>query len=271
MSPTLVIMAAGAGSRYQGLKQLAPIGPCGETLLEYDAGMGQCAPVIYVHQRLDDLPTGFDKPPDRVKPWGTGHAVLIAEPTIDQPFAVVNADDFYGAESYAALFSFLSEDCGEHRLAAVGFRLRETLTDAGPVSRALLDIDEEGHLLKIVEIREVWRQEDRIVYRSHKGDRQTLGGEELVSMNMWGFTPSLLPQLQRHFMDFLRRSGRSGEAEFLLPDVIQSLVREERFRIDVLPGSGEWCGLTFHQDHQRVKSTISSLVARGRYPEALWE
>ncbi len=299
MKPTLVILAAGAGTRYGGLKQLAPIGPGGETLLEYsafdalragfgrvvlvvrretegafrrrlDAGMARRAPVAYVHQCLDDLPAAFERPPNRVKPWGTGPAVLAAEPEIDGPFAVVNADDFYGAASYAALSRFWTGTGAGRCLAAVGFPVAETLTEAGPVSRALLDVDGEGRLREIVELLEVWREGSRILYRDAEGRPQALAGDELVSMNMWGFTPQVLSELRRRFADFLARSGRAADAELLLPEVVQSVVRDGRFRVDVLPGSGEWCGITFRQDEERVRSVISSLVDRGRYPQELW-
>ncbi len=306
MKPTLVILAAGAGTRYGGLKQLAAIGPGGETLLEYaafdalragfdrvvlvvrretegtfrrrlDAGMARRAPVAYVHQCLNDLPVAFERPPNRVKPWGTAPAVLAAEPEIDGLFAVVNADDFYGAASYAALSRFWTGSREGHGLAAVGFPVAETLTDAGPVSRALLDVDVEGRLREIVELLEVWREGGRILYRDDEGRPQALDGDEMVSMNMWGFTPRVLPELRRLFTDFLARSGRAADgdrlelgAELLLPEVVQSLVRDGRFRVDVLPGSGEWCGVTFRQDEERVRSVISSLVDRGRYPKELW-
>jgi len=299
MSPTLVILAAGFGTRYGGLKQLAPIGPCGETLLEYstfdalgagfgrvvlvvspqteqtfrdrlDAGMARRVPVAYVHQRLDDLPEGFEPLAQRDRPWGTGQAVLAAEAEIDGPFAVVNADDFYGAESYAALSGFLAEGRVDRDLAAVGFHVSETLADGGPVARALLEYDDEGFLSRIVEILEVWRQGDRILYNDREGRRQILQSDELVSMNMWGFTPRLLPELRRSFGDFLARSGHLPDAEFLLPEVIQSMVCQGRFRVEILPGSGVWCGITFRQDQQRVRAVISSLVDRGRYPEELW-
>ena len=296
---TLVILAAGAGSRYGGLKQLAPIGACGETLLEYsafdalragfdrivlvvrpqaertfrrrlDAGLARRAPVAYVHQRLDDLPAACERPAERIKPWGTAQAVLAAESEIDGPFAVVNADDFYGAESYAAISHFLAESRDGRRLSVIGFPVGETLTDAGPVSRALLEVDDEGRLRHIVEIREVWRQDDRILYRDREGHRRTLGGEEFVSMNMWGFTSRLLPELRRCFADFLARSGCAADAEFILPEAIQSLVRDGSFRVEILPAGGEWCGITFRQDRRRVRSFIRSLVDRGRYPAELW-
>lgn len=299
LAPTLLVLAAGAGTRYGGLKQLAPIGPGGESLLEYsvfdalragfdrvvlvvrpeteatfrgrlDVGMALRVPLAYVHQRVDDLPIPPDPSFERVQPWGTGQAVLAAEPEIRGPFAVVNADDFYGAESYVTLAKFLAEPQEGDRLAAVGFRLAETLTDAGPVSRALLEVDADGRLSGIVEILEVWDQDDSFRYNDEKGRERSLGGDELVSMNMWGCTPRLLTELRQRFVEFLTRSGPSLDAEFLLPEVVRSIVRDGRFQVEVLPGSGDWCGITFRQDQERVRSVISTLVEQGRYPEELW-
>ncbi len=303
MSLTLVILAAGVGSRYGGLKQLAPVGPGAETLLEYaafdalragfqrvvvvvrpetepavrerlDPGMARQVPLTYVHQCLDDLPAGVEPTAGRVKPWGTGQAVLAAESAIDGPFAVVNADDFYGAESYAAIAASLRP--GDRRLATVGFRVADTLVPhryadpPAPVSRALLEVDDSGRLRRIVELREVWRQEGRILYRDAGGRRQVLAGDELVSMNVWGFVPGVLDELRCRFADFLERSGRVAAAEFLLPDVIQSMIRDRRFEVEVLPAGGGWCGITHRRDQQHARSVISSLVQEGRYPQELW-
>lgn len=299
MKPSLVILAAGAGTRYGGLKQLAPIGPNDETLLEYsafdalrvgfervvlvvrpeaestfrtrlEAGLARQVPVVYVHQRLDDLPIALEPPVERTRPWGTGQAVLASESAIDGPFAVVNADDFYGAEAYEVLCRFLTEVEGRADLAAVGFRLAGTLTDAGPVSRAVLEVGDDGSLRRVVEILEVWRQNDRIRHRHDEDDLRTLGGDELVSMNMWGFTPQLFPQLRRQFADFLKRFARVADAEFLLPDVVQCLVGAKRFRVEVLRGGDDWCGMTYREDLRRVRVIISSLVGQGRYPAELW-
>jgi NDP-sugar pyrophosphorylase family protein len=301
MQPTLVILAAGAGSRYGGLKQLVPIGPGGETLLEYsafdalqagfgrvvlvvrpeteglfrerlDAGMSRHIPVAYVHQALTDLPEGSAAVEGRTRPWGTGQAVLAAAAEVEGPFAVINADDFYGAESFAVLARFWGEASREGRdLAVVGFRVSETLTESGPVSRALCETDEQGHLREIVEIAKVWRQNEGIVFEDAEGSLQSLEGDELVSMNMWGFSPELFDVLRNHFREFLSRSAAVPDAEFLLPDVIRAVLREESFEVEVLLGAGEWCGLTFQEDRERASAIIARLVAEDRYPKELWK
>ena len=301
MSLTLVILAAGAGNRYGGLKPLVPLGPAGETLLEYsaydalragfsrvvlvvrreserafrdrlDAGMARHVALTYAHQTLDDLPAGCDLPPGRVKPWGTVQALLAAEPAVEGPLAVANADDFYGADSFRAMSRFLREprEPPPPALAVVGFEVARTLTDAGPVSRALCRLGGDGLLRDIVELRGIRRRGGRIVYRGAGGVEQALDGEALVSMNLWGFPHDLLSELRDRFRGFLQRSGRDGEAEFLLPDAVRLLVREERARVQVLRGSGPWCGVTFPEDRQRVAATLAALVAEGRYPERLW-
>ena len=300
MTPTLVIPAAGAGSRYGGLKQLSPIGPDGEALLEYSvfdalrAGFGQVVLVVrpeteasfrerfqgkmdrhveihYAHQTLDDLPDGLPAPEGRKKPWGTGHAVLAATEQVDGPFGVINADDFYGAESYVALAGALDRrQSAEPSLAVVGFPIGETLSDAGPVSRALCQVDEAGHLSDITELHAVWREDDRVVYRDDAGSTEALRGDELVSMNMWGFTPALFPELRARFRDFVAPPEPMLDEELLLPDVIRQLIREGTFEVEVIRGAGEWCGVTFREDRERVAGVVSDLVVQGAYPESLW-
>ena len=205
---------------------------------------------------------------DRSKPWGTGHAVLSSAPAIDGPFAVVNADDFYGAESYVALATFLSS--GGSRLATIGFRAGDTVVERRPVSRALLEIGDDGLLRWIVEIAEMWRQDDHILYRDAEGRRRQLDGWQPVSMNIWGFVPDVLDELRRYFVDFLSSRGATGDAEFLLPDVIQSMIRDRRAEVEVLSARGEWCGITHGGDQVRARSVIASLVRRGCYPVELW-
>lgn len=298
MAPTLVALAAGVGSRYGGLKQLEPIGPGGETLLDYSVfdalragfskvvlvvrpetesdfresfagGMATQVPIAYVHQTVQALPGGLRPPPGRVKPWGTGHAVLMAEPEVEGRFAVVNADDFYGAESYRALARFLDEsDPG--RYAMIGFKLGQTLSDSGSVSRGLCQLDSRGRLERILEVLEVCKHGSGGVYTGDDGQQIEIPGDAVVSMNLWGFTPELFPELGSRFERFLCCEDKTEHSEFLVPDVIEALVREGRAQVEVLGGAGQWCGITYPEDKDRVARVIASLVEAGDYPERLW-
>ncbi len=295
----LVILAAGTGSRYGGLKQLTPIGPNGETLLEYsafdglgsgfsrvalviraeteplfrarlDPGMGRRIPISYVHQTVDDLPGDATPPAGRRRPWGTGHAVLAAESVVEGPFAVLNADDFYGRQSFEALAGALSAaGAAAGRTVLIGFEVACTLTDAGPVSRALLRVDADGCLREIEELDHVWRHDGRIVFRDNSGAERPLAGHELVSMNLWGFSPALFGALRRQFEGFITRTGPDREGEFRLPDAVQTLVANGQV-VDVLRGAGEWCGVTFREDDRRAAITIAGLIEQGAYPKNLW-
>jgi len=301
MDLSLVALAAGVGSRYGGLKQLEPVGPCGEVLLEYAvydalrAGFSQIVVVVrpeteprfrvvfehglarrtslsFAHQTLDDLPKGCLMPEGRVKPWGTGQALLAARSQIQGPFAVVNADDFYGAESYASLARFLArvENVDSLACAMVGFEVGQTLSDSGPVSRGLCRLDEHGHLEEIIEVPEMWKRGGGGVYRNTGGHEVTVSGAEVVSMNMWGFTRELFPELERSFREFLAQEQAVAGSEFLLPDVVRSLLRENRIEVDVLRRAGQWCGITFPQDRDRVAGIIAAKIAAGEYPDRLW-
>jgi hypothetical protein len=299
---TLVILAAGIGSRYGGLKQLEPIGPSGETLMDYSiydalrAGFGRAVfvirpdmeaafketisrryeeriPVAYAFQRLDALPVGFGVPAGRAKPWGTGHAVLAVEGEVHEPFAVVNADDFYGANSFAVLSSFLQqEDRGEVPIyAMVGFTLRDTLSDVGSVNRGCCHCTPDGYLKTIVEIVGIERHEADGRYTDVSGNSRIISGDDLVSMNTWGFRPVLFDQLQERFESFLNANTGSQTAEFHLPTGVQELLRAGRARVKVLPTPDRWCGVTHADDKQRVVAMIGKLVDEGRYPRRLWD
>jgi len=301
MAPTLVALAAGVGSRYGGLKQLEPVGPNGETLLEYSiydamqagfsrvvlvvsseteslfreafaGGMAGRVAISYVHQSVEDLPAALQRVPGRVKPWGTGQAVLAAEPEVLGAFAVINADDFYGAESYQALGRFLSEshDGETWRFSMVGFQLGQTLSASGSVSRALCRLDADRRLERIVEVLEVWKHERGGAYTDAAGERIIVSGDQIVSMNMWGFTPALFPELRCRFIEFLGQYGQVEGSEFLVPEVVQDLVHTGRAQVDVLNHAGRWCGITYPEDKERVAGIIASLVMDGEYPERLW-
>jgi len=300
MKLSLVILAAGVGSRYGGLKQLDAVGPSGETIMEYSAydaaragferavlvvrpeteaefrdtvgaRIGAHLAVDYVHQTLDASAHGRQPAADRRKPWGTGHAVLAARSIVSDRFAVINADDFYGAESYRSLAGFLRDPSGAQPtdFALQGFRIGPTLSAAGAVSRGLCRADREGWLQHIVEIPEVRKRDGGGCYTEGDGVERRLAGDELVSMNMWGFTPAVFDELAREFATFLELSAQDPRAEFLLPAAIQRLIADHRVRVRVLPEAGQWCGITYREDRDQVASHIARLVARGLYPERL--
>lgn len=298
---TLVILAAGIGRRYGGLKQLEPVGPSGETIMDYSihdaqrAGFGRVVFVIrpdmeaavragfgrryeqhlavaHAHQQLEVLPAGFTLPAGRTKPWGTGHAVLAAADLIDGPFAVANADDFYGANSYAALGAFLRDTTAGPvpTYAMVGYRLCNTLSEAGAVARGVCHCGPDGwleHIVETIGIRKVAAGGHCV---DQAGQTHTLPGDLLVSMNLWGFAPAIFDELRTDFRCFLQQNAGSLEAEFFLPFVIQAAIAAGRARVKVLPTPDAWCGITHPQDRPRVTQIIRGLVARGVYPEKLW-
>jgi hypothetical protein len=286
------------GSRYGGLKQIDPVGPAGETLLDYSifdamlSGFGEVifvirrdieeafvagvgakyadidgVSVLYAFQELDDLPDGFDLPEGREKPWGTGHAVLAASDLIRGPFAVINADDFYGARAFEMLSAQLSAPSNDY--AMVGFVLRETLSAHGSVTRGLCRTD--GNLLeKIVEIPNIEPDGDGATYTNESGETRHLSGDETVSMNFWGFPETVVPRLGDGLIRFLEQNLKDPKAEYLLPDFVDGLIVDGYARVRVLAGGGPWFGVTYQQDREAVVRNIRELVARGAYPERLW-
>ncbi len=300
--PTLVVMAAGIGSRYGGLKQIDPVGPHGEIIVDYSlydalgAGFGKVVFVlrreieeafrervgrwierrcetVYVLQGLDDLPPGFSAPPGREKPWGTAHAVLRCRGMVDAPFAVINADDFYGRSSFAVLCDYLrgARDTGEtYDYCMVGYVLENTLTEYGHVTRGVCSVDGAGNLQEIHERHKVKRLSERVCYSEDGETWIEIPVRSPVSMNLWGFTPSLFAELEARFPVFLRRAG-DPKAEFLLPEIVGDLVAEGRARVRVLPTQERWFGVTYPQDKTWVKAGIAGLVAAGVYPDPLWE
>ena len=296
-APTLLVLAAGMGSRYGGLKQIDPVGPSGEAILDYSvydamrAGFGRVVflirhsieeafratvgsryqgsiPVDYAFQELENLPEGFAVPEGRTKPWGTTHAVLCAEPQLEGPFAVINADDFYGAASYRALVAHLQS--GTKDFAMVGFVLRKTLSEFGSVARGVSSVDEAGLLRTVVEHTKI--EPDGNAARSVQADgsAMALSGDELVSMNMWGFTPELFAPLRADFDRFLRASGTELKSECYLPNSVNTLVKEGRARVRVLSSPDAWFGVTYREDRESVVERIAELVKAGAYPEQLW-
>jgi NDP-sugar pyrophosphorylase family protein len=295
--PSLLVLAAGMGSRYGGLKQIDPVGPAGQTIIDYSiydalrAGFGKLVfvirrdleqsfrelvgqrfeerlPVHYVFQELDDLPPGFALPPQRVKPWGTAHAVLAGQSAIQEPFVAINADDFYGAHSFRLLAGHLSSGSADYAMA--GFTLRRTLSDFGGVARGLCELGSDGYLKSIVELTRIERDGDVARNTDAAGCVTPLTGDEVVSMNFWGFTPAVFPALRARFAAFLERSGQDEKAECYLPSVVNELVVSGQARVRVLRTDASWFGVTYREDRPRVVESIRQLVTHGDYPERLW-
>jgi len=297
-NPTLVILAAGLSTRYGGSKESEPVGPDGETLLDYavydalSAGFGDivlvvsaaneadlvtrfrdrfgiAVPLRTVVQRQGQLPSGL-RPPSRVKPWGTGHAVLCLEGVVSGPFAVANADDFYSRSAYRALADHLTSPDRSVQHCVVGYPVGATLSEHGGVSRALLETDENGRLTRIEELLGLERAGEGAIFgRTIAGTPRELAGDELVSMNLWGLTPNLFGPLGKSFKAFLRQHGDDSGAEFYLSDAVGSMVSRGKLTVRVIEVSDRWLGMTFPEDRGRVRAGIRSLVEAGEYPPSL--
>jgi len=296
-APTLLVLAAGMGSRYGGLKQIDPVGPGGETIIDYSifdalrAGFGKLVfvirkdieeafretvgsrfekrvPVEYVFQSLEAIPPQFTVPAGRSKPWGTTHAILAAAEVIHEPFAAINADDFYGAQGYRELAGHFNS--GSPGYAMVGFILRNTLSDFGSVARGVCQVTAEDMLQNIVERTKIERDGNGARNTDADGNVTKLSGDESVSMNMWAFTPSVFPQLRERFQQFLEKSGTDLKAECLIPNTVGELIRDGEARVKVLRTSDSWFGVTYREDRPRVIESVRALIAAGTYPEKLW-
>ncbi len=295
--PTLLILAAGMGSRYGGLKQIDPVGPAGETIIDYSiydalrAGFGKLVFVIrkdieqqfkeiigsrfekrvqveYVFQELDKLPKEFSLPAGRTKPWGTTHAILMAEDVVKEPFAAINADDFYGQQAYKLLASHLTS--GSPDYAMVGFILKNTLSDFGSVARGVSRTDANDYLTSVVEMMKIERDGAAAKNTDAEGKITKLTGEESVSMNFWGFTPALFPQLRVKFTEFMKKSGGELKSECYIPSTVNDLVLAGQAKVKVLRTNDSWFGVTYREDRPMVVDSIRKLIARGDYPEKLW-
>jgi UTP-glucose-1-phosphate uridylyltransferase len=296
-SPTLLVLAAGMGSRFGGLKQIEPVGPSGETIIDYSiydalrAGFGKLvfvirkdieqafketvgarfekvAPVEYVMQELDKLPAGYSVPAGRTKPWGTTHAILMGADIIHEPFAVINADDFYGSEGYRVLAGHLTS--GSPDYAMVGFVLRNTLSEFGSVARGVCQVDANGNLSDVVEMLSIEHDGAHAKNTAKDGTVTPLDGTEPVSMNMWAFTPAIFPQLREKFDEFMKTSGAEMKAECLIPNTVNQLVKAEKAHVKMLHTNDSWFGVTYREDHPNVVASIRALVSAGKYPERLW-
>jgi dTDP-glucose pyrophosphorylase len=301
----LVIMAAGIGSRFgKGIKQLAPVGPKGEIIMDYsvrdalEAGfnkivfiirkdleeefrkiignrMEKLTEVAYAFQDMEDLPEGFTKPADRTKPWGTGHAVLAAREVLTEPFAVINADDYYGKEAYVKVHDYLVQEHAEDEMLHIcmaGFRLGNTLSDNGSVTRGICHI-EEGRLTGVTETHNIYKTADGAEERDGEGNFvQKLDVKNLVSMNMWGLTPAFMETLQKGFVEFLEHIPEGDiKKEYLLPEMIDRLIQAGKAQVEVLETKDEWFGVTYQEDQASVQAAFRALTEAGVYPDGLYE
>ncbi len=295
--PTLLVLAAGMGSRYGGLKQIDPVGPHGETIIDYSiydamrAGFGKLVFVIrkdieaqfreiigtrfeqriaveYAYQELDKLPAPYTLPAGRTKPWGTTHAILMAEGVVKENFAAINADDFYGQQAYQVLAQHLTSGTPDY--AMVGFILKNTLSDFGTVARGVSRVDANNYLTHIVELMKIERDGHGAKDTGPDGKLTQLTGDEAVSMNFWGFTPAIFPQLKVEFEKFLQRAGGEQKSECYIPATVGDLVTSGRAKCQVLRSGDSWFGVTYREDRPQVVESIRKLIAKGDYPEKLW-
>jgi len=294
---SLVVLAAGMGSRYGGLKQLDELGPNGETILEYSifdaiqAGFGKVVFVIrdffresfeqrmqerfgnkvelaYVCQDVNPKVEGLTIPA-RDKPWGTSHAVMAAKQEIEEPFAVINADDYYGKDSFKIISDFLKNDVRPDLYAMIGFVLEMTLTDQGHVNRGVCKIDEEGYLAAVEEVLAIRKEAGKIIYGQAKGAHD-LCGDEVVSMNFWGFHPNFFEFLEKGFRDFVRANLTKPQAEYYIPTIVDDLIRQKLVRFKVLTSQHRWYGVTYKDDAEVVRAAFRSFQDEGVYPSPLF-
>jgi NDP-sugar pyrophosphorylase family protein len=297
MKPTLVVLAAGMGSRYGGLKQVDPVGPSGEAILDYSVfdairgGFGKVVfiirkdfeaefkekvgskyegmiPVDYCYQDLNDLPEPYKVPEGRTKPWGTAHATRSARSVVNEPFAVINADDFYGRDAFAKLGAFLSA-AEPMRFAMVGYKLELTLSENGSVARGVCDVAEDGSLKSVTEMTKLVRAGDVAENREDEANPNKVPLDARVSMNLWGFTPELFTELERRFPLWLAENGAKEKSEWYIPFVVDELIREGKADCKVLPTESSWFGVTYREDKPYVMAEIKKLVDAGEYPENL--
>ena len=297
-NPSLLILAAGMGSRYGGLKQADGFGPNGETILDYsvyDAMQAGFKKVIFVIRKsieeefrakvsgkLEDkldVHYVFQEPnvqieglvdlPEREKPWGTGHAVLVAEHVVNEPFCVINADDYYGASAFESMADFLKNHCSPIRYCMIGYELLKTLSDHGVVNRGVCVMNERKMLTDTQERTGVFKNNEGIFY-SENGATHPIDTESLVSMNMWGFHPSIFEHSRLHFLDFVKENAANPKAEFFIPLVVNKLINEEKVSVSVIPNGERWYGVTYKQDKPMVETAFSKMTVEGKYPTPLW-
>jgi len=301
MKPTLLILAAGIGSRYGGMKQIDQVGPSGEAIIDYSiydairAGFGRVVLVIrksieddvrdffehklsgriemdFIHQEMDMIPPGISYPPERIKPWGTAHAVWVAAGKIKEPFVVINADDFYGCNSYKIMADYLirGSTVDHTNFCMIGYQVKYTLSEFGAVSRGICVADDRSFLQSVVERPEIGIKNGQIYYKDENHRDVQLTGEELVSMNIWGFTPVIFTFLEKEFRDFIKINADNIKAELYIPTVINDIVKHYEASIKILPVSDKWFGITYREDKPLAEENIRKLIQQGVYPDNLW-
>lgn len=299
MKPTLLILAAGMGSRYGGLKQLDGVGPNGEAIIEYSifdairAGFGRVVFIIrrdiedvfkekigkqfedkikvdYVFQELDSPIEGITEWPEREKPWGTAHAMLVAQNVIKEPFAVINADDYYGVSSYTEMAKFLTEKCAPNHHSMMGYILDNTLSDHGEVNRGICLMNEQNLLVDVVERLKIKRNTAGVAEYEEDGQRFKIADGSLVSMNFWGFHPAIFEEIRKEFVAFVADNKDNPRAEFFIPLFVNKFIKESRIDVSVVPCNDNWQGVTYREDKERVQKAFSKLVEEGVYGEKLW-
>lgn len=298
MKPALLVLAAGMGSRYGGIKQMDAFGPSGETIIDYsiydaiNSGFGKIVFVIrkdfapafkelfdaklkgkieveYVMQEMDSYLEGFQMPVERTKPWGTAHAVLCAREAINEPFAVINADDFYGRDAFQKAADFLTSGVTEKKYCIIGYELSKTLSENGTVSRGVCQVDQNNNLMAIHERTKIYPEEG-IIYYEENALRTVLPPATSVSMNFWGFDPNVFDFIQKLFKEFLRNNAQDPKAEFFIPLIGDSFIKDDGGEIVVIPTSAQWFGVTYKEDAPGVRESLQKLIADGVYPERLW-
>lgn len=298
MKPTLLILAAGMASRYGSMKQIQGFGPSGETIMDYSiydairAGFGKVVFIIrkdfaedfkaifepklagkiktdYVFQEMNSFLGDLEMPSGRTKPWGTGHAVLCAKDVVKEPFAVINADDFYGKDAFIKAADFLNQQCNEKQFALIGYALEKTLSEHGTVSRGVCEVDAQKNLISIKERTKIYKEGGEIIYEEAEG-KHSVPSNSSVSMNFWCFHPTLFSATQQLFLQFVQQNSSDIKAEFFIPLVAEDFIKTKNGHIRVIPTSAKWFGVTYKEDAPTVKACVDTLVAAGEYPSALW-
>ena len=300
MKPTLLIMAAGMASRYGSMKQIQQFGPGGETIMDYsiydaiEAGFKKVVFIIrkdfaedfknifepklkgkieteYVYQEMDAFLGEYSVPEGRTKPWGTSHAILCAKNAVQEPFAVINADDFYGKDAFSKAHNFLLNDCNEKTYALLGYELGNTLSENGSVSRGVCEVDSNNNLVQIVERLKVYEEGGKIVYEEADGSKHDIPENYKASMNFWCFHPSLFAFLETGFQEFLKQNIDNPKAEFLIPNSADRFIKQGKGVIKVIPTAAQWFGVTYKEDAPVVKRKLNELVEDGAYSTSIWK